>query len=313
MIDILTISILYGEKVMYISYDYYRIFYYVAKYGNFTQAAQALMNNQPNITRTIKNLEAELSCTLFVRSNRGVTLTPEGERLFAHISAAIENIQAGEEEISLERTLKKGLVTIGATEISLRCFLLPVLKRFRLEHPGVRLRVFNHSTPQALSALKSGLIDIAVVTTPLGDMSGLSCSEIKKVRETAVCGAAFPELIGRKVALSELKDYPIISLGEKTKTYEMYSEWFSENGCKFSPDIEAATADQILPMVMNDLGIGFVPEKFLEEYNANQAIKQIALQKEIPQRSICLVKRTAQTLNIAAKELQRVILTEIAP
>lgn len=64
MIDILTISILYGEKVMYISYDYYRIFYYVAKYGNFTQAAQALMNNQPNITRTIKNLEAELSCTL---------------------------------------------------------------------------------------------------------------------------------------------------------------------------------------------------------------------------------------------------------
>ena len=61
MIDILTISILYGEKAMYISYDYYRIFYYVAKYGNFTQAAQALMNNQPNITRTIKNLEAELA------------------------------------------------------------------------------------------------------------------------------------------------------------------------------------------------------------------------------------------------------------
>ena len=101
---------------MYISYDYYRIFYYVAKYGNFTQAAQALMNNQPNITRTIKNLEAELSCTLFVRSNRGVTLTPEGERLFAHISTAIESIQAGEEEISLERTLKKGLVTAAGTE-----------------------------------------------------------------------------------------------------------------------------------------------------------------------------------------------------
>ena len=105
----------------------------------------------------------------------------------------------------------------------------------------------------------------------------------------------------------------IISLGEKTKTYEMYSEWFSENGCKFSPDIEAATADQILPMVMNDLGIGFVPEEFLEEYNANQTIKQITLQNEIPQRSICLVKRTSQTLNIAAKELQRVILTEITP
>lgn len=296
---------------MYISYDYYRIFYYVAKYGNFTQAAEALMNNQPNITRTIKNLESELGCTLFIRSNRGVTLTPEGERLYIHISAAMEHIQAGEEEISLERTLQKGLVMIGASEIALRCFLLPVLKDFRQKHPGVHLRVFNHSTPQAISALKSGLIDIAVVTTPLGDLSGLSCTEIKKIREIAVCGIAFPELIDRKVSLSELKEYPIISLGEKTKTYEMYSEWFSANGCKFSPEIEAATADQILPMVLNDLGIGFVPKEFLEEYNSNQNIKQISLQNEIPQRSICLIKRTAQALNIAAKELQSMVFKDI--
>lgn len=294
---------------MYISYDYYRIFYYVAKYGNFTQAAKALMNNQPNITRTIKNLESELGCTLFVRSNRGVTLTPEGERLYVHISAAMGHIQAGEEEISLERTLQKGLVTIGSSEIALRCFLLPVLKSFRQKHPGVRLRVFNHSTPQALSALKSGLIDIAVITTPLGDMSGLSCSEIKKIRETAVCGAAFPELIGRKVALSELSNYPVISLGEKTKTYEMYSEWFSENGCKFSPDIEAATADQILPMVMNDLGIGFVPEEFLGEYVELKEINQIQLNEEIPCRNICCLKKADLSLTIAAKEFEKEILS----
>ena len=63
---------------MYISYDYYRIFYYVAKYGNITQAAKQLLNNQPNLTRSIKNLEAELGCALFSRSNRGLRLIPEG-------------------------------------------------------------------------------------------------------------------------------------------------------------------------------------------------------------------------------------------
>ena len=36
---------------MYISYDHYRIFYYVARYGNVTKAAKRLMNNQPNLTR----------------------------------------------------------------------------------------------------------------------------------------------------------------------------------------------------------------------------------------------------------------------
>lgn len=66
---------------MIINYDYYKIFYYVAKYKSFTQAANVLYNNQPNITRSIKNLERDLNCTLFIRNNRMVSLTPEGEKL----------------------------------------------------------------------------------------------------------------------------------------------------------------------------------------------------------------------------------------
>ena len=58
-----------------ITYDYYRIFYYVAQYKSFTRAAEALHNNQPNITRCMNNLESELNCTLFLRSNKGITLT----------------------------------------------------------------------------------------------------------------------------------------------------------------------------------------------------------------------------------------------
>ena len=42
-----------------ITYDYYRIFYYVVQYKSFTKAAEALHNNQPNITRCMNNLEAE--------------------------------------------------------------------------------------------------------------------------------------------------------------------------------------------------------------------------------------------------------------
>ena len=42
---------------MEITYDYYRIFYYVATYQSFSKAAKILMSNQPNITRFINNLE----------------------------------------------------------------------------------------------------------------------------------------------------------------------------------------------------------------------------------------------------------------
>ena len=110
---------------MNISYDSYRIFYYVAKYQGFTQAANRLMNSQPNITRAIKNLEGALGCQLFLRSNRGVRLTPEGEKLYVHIAPAVEHIQAGEEAVAANQSLQSGVVTIAASEIALRCCLLP--------------------------------------------------------------------------------------------------------------------------------------------------------------------------------------------
>lgn len=78
---------------MYITYDYYRIFYYVAKYGNITQTSKFLLNNQSNLTHDIKTLESKLGCPLFIQNNRGMKLTPEGERLFEHIRIAFENIE----------------------------------------------------------------------------------------------------------------------------------------------------------------------------------------------------------------------------
>ena len=42
---------------MDVNFEYYKIFYYVAKYHNFTKAAQALNNSQPNITRAMNCLE----------------------------------------------------------------------------------------------------------------------------------------------------------------------------------------------------------------------------------------------------------------
>ena len=106
---------------MNINYDYYRIFYFVAKYGNISQAAKLLLNNQPNLTRTIKNLESELGCPLFSRTNRGMRLTPEGQKLYEHIKVAIEHIEAGEEEIP-ERSIclikrKEQPLSVAAKEL----------------------------------------------------------------------------------------------------------------------------------------------------------------------------------------------------
>ena len=293
---------------MYANYDYYRIFYYVARYGGVSQAAKVLSADQPNLTRAVKNLESALGCPLFARSRRGMTLTPEGEKLYAHVRIAFEHIEAGEAELLESRNLQSGTVFVAASEVALRGLLLPVLKKYRTRYPGVRVRISNHSTPQAVSALKNGLVDIAMVTTPTGELNSLTSKEICEVSEIPVCGTAFSQLAGKKLSLSELSTYPLISLGKQTKTYESYSEWFRKNNCDFTPDIEAATADQILPMVKNNLGIGFVPEEFLEEY-PNQGIISLELQETVPSRQVCYLRKKGHTMSVACREMEKMILS----
>ena len=120
---------------MNINYDYYRIFYFVAKYGNISQAAKLLLNNQPNLTRTIKNLESELGCPLFSRTNRGMRLTPEGQKLYEHIKVAIEHIEAGEEEITESKNLQTGTVFVAARSPCAACFC-QCSKNFVCSIPG---------------------------------------------------------------------------------------------------------------------------------------------------------------------------------
>lgn len=292
---------------MKISYDSYRIFYYAAKFQSFTQAASILGGNQPNITRAVKNLEGALGCKLFVRSNQGARLTPEGERLYGHIALAFEHIQAGEDEIASNQSLESGVVTVAASEIALHCCLLPVLKAYRTKYPGVRIRVSNHSTPQAIEVLRGGLADFAVVTMPRHLPKTLRRHKLTEVRELPVAGAAFDFLRGRTLTLKELAGYPLVGLGPHTATFEFYSGLFSGQNLTFRPDVEAATADQILPMVKGDLGVGFVPEPLVRDELLAGTVFELTLETELPKRPVCLLKRENQPLSVAAGELERMI------
>ncbi len=293
---------------MNISYDHYRIFYYVVRYGSFTKAANALTSNQPNITRAMGILESELGCTLFIRTNRGVKLTAEGQQLYEHIKPAVEQIQTGEEELALHKTLQSGIISIGASEIALRCFLLNVLAQFHRKYSGVKLKISNFSTPQAISALHKGVVDIAFVTTPTGDMKGLKAVNIRKVRELPVCSAELEHLADKALGYDEIARYPLISLSEGTKSYDMYRDIFAQSGVAFKPDIEVATADLILPMVRSGLGIGFVPEPFL---NAEHGVIRLKLKDEPPQRQICCIKTAQHSLSSAARELEKMVTEKI--
>ena len=127
---------------------------------------------------------------MFLRNNRHVELTAEGETLYRHVSAAFEQLQAGRKRCSGAAGWTAEL-RIAATEIALHVFLLPVLSRFRGRYPDVHIRLFNGSTPAAIDELKNGLADLAFVTSPIDMTDKLRSTPLTDVQEIAVCGSAY--------------------------------------------------------------------------------------------------------------------------
>lgn len=292
---------------MAVPYDYYRIFYYVAKYHSFTRAAEILLNSQPNITRAMNNLESALGCQLFFRSHKGTTLTPEGEKLFAHVQIAQEQLLAGEAEIMQDNNLQSGRISIGATEIALHNYLLPILSDFRIAYPGIHIQITNHSTAEAIKAVKTGLVDCAIVTSPTNVSAPIKEYPLKTFQEILVAGSHYASMIDHPLSLQELNKYPLIFLGRNTKSFEFFDKLFHQQGAILEPAVEAATADQILPMVRYNLGLGFLPESFAADSIEEKLIFPITLTDSIPSRQICLILDSSRPLSTATRRLKEML------
>ena len=293
-----------------VSYDYYRIFYYVAKYGSISRAAEILHSNQPNITKYMNNLESQLGCRLMTRSNKGVTLTPEGEKLYVHVQIAYSQLREAENELSGVGKMRTGTIRIGATETALYGVLLDVLAKFRAAYPGIRLHITNGSTSSTAAALRKGLLDLAVVTSPTDSLPDIQSTPLLAFKEILVAAACSDYSKERRISPSEVFTYPIVSLGRHAKTYEFYSHLFLPYGLEWQPDIDLATSDQILPMIRAGLGIGFVPE-FMAMLDLEQkVIVPIEVLGLKPERTIVLLEDKTKCLSAAAAALREMMLSD---
>ncbi len=285
------------------SFEYYRIFYYTAVSGSMTKAASLLHSNQPNVTRCINSLENELHTKLFLRSHYGITLTPQGRELFDYISPACERIEQGEKNLLLNGAGFNGTISIGVSETALRIYLLPKLNQFHKLHKNISIRLSSHSTPDAISQLSSGSVDFALVTTPLHLMSRMDSYSLVSYRESLIGGNEYKEFSQKVHHLKDFADIPFITLEGGTGSRDFYIQYFMNHHASFRPSIEAATSDQILPIVRYNLGIGFYPESLASDAARRGQICVLPLAESLPERKICLVTRKISSYNKASDAL----------
>ncbi len=292
---------------MKINLEHYKIFYFVAKDKSITAAAKELYLSQPTVSKYIQNLEKELGMTLFIRSKKGVVLTPEAEILYEHIAKAYRHIDLAEEELMNRKELQEGILHIGASEMTMQHFLLAYLEKYKNWYPNIRLKISNCSTPSAVEKLRNGSIDMAVIISPIEE-EDLNIYKLKAFRDVFIARKGHPLCEG-EVPLKELVRYPFICLEKGTISRQYLEELFLSQGEGLVPDIELASTDLVVPAAAYGLGIGFVPYNFAAAAIKEGIVDLIDIVEPLKERYICAVTLHSHPLSSAAEKMMKILLT----
>lgn len=284
-----------------INFEHYKIFYYAAKFKNITTAAAYLYLSQPSVSRSIKTLENELDCKLFIRSKRGVELTQSGQILYKHVSIACRHIFSAEEEIKLMKDSDSAIIRLGGSAVALQSFLIERIAYFHKHYPKIQIKIDSMTTPEAIEALKSNIIDVAVVTSPFSDKTGLNIKVIHELQDIIIAGNAFSQLKDREVSFRELTDYPLICLNGATTTRHYLDSVFGQHNILLKPDMELASINFVMPMVKENLGLGFTQRRLAQEDIDAGNVFRIKTKEAIPPRKICAVTCTKYQISSAVQ------------
>jgi DNA-binding transcriptional LysR family regulator len=174
-----------------------RIFVEVAERGHVTRAAEALRMSQPAASAAIAALEAAHGIRLFDRVGRGIELTEAGALFLAEARAVLARAEAAELVLSELGGLRRGTLSVQASQTIAGYWLPRHLVAFRRAHPGIGIRLGIGNTAQVAAAVREGAAEIGFVEGAIDDPL-LAIEQVARDQLVVVVGAGHPwAVLGR--------------------------------------------------------------------------------------------------------------------
>jgi DNA-binding transcriptional LysR family regulator len=143
-----------------------RIFEAVARTGSMNRAANELNTVQSNVTARIKALEEQLGAILFDRTNRGVSLTPAGQRLLPYVHRVTCVLNDAQRAV-IDEGVPSGPLTIGSLETTAALRLAPLLTDYAASYPAVDLSLKTGTSCELVEQVLHRQLDGAFVCGPV--------------------------------------------------------------------------------------------------------------------------------------------------
>jgi DNA-binding transcriptional LysR family regulator len=270
----------------------------VVEQGGFRAAALALNLSQPALSRRVSKLEEALGVQLFERTTRRVALTLVGREFYGRAVEILQGVEASLHNIS-DLSLSLGEVTVACVPSVAHNFLPPVMRRFHLQFPRIRLRIVDEGANAVLNTVARGDADFGV--NFLGaDEPGIDFEPILHERFVLACRFDHPLANRRSVSWDDIGKHPYMTVAKSSGNRMVLDRARAPGDKQLASMVEVRHVSTLLEMVKAGLGIAVVPQLAMPTDSAS-VLRSVAMKGDGITRSLGVIRRAGRVLSPGAQ------------
>jgi len=270
-------------------------FVWVARLRSFRLTAEKLFSTQASISSRIAVLEEDLGVKLFLRDSRGVTLTPEGQRVLEYAEKMVNTMHHMRQSLDRSRTIA-GRVRIGAMDSVIHTWLSTVVKRAMQVYPQLEIELTADAALNLCDQLQKGYLDV-IFQTDLLRLETVRNVELARypIRWIVAKGSPYDRPYPSLEALGAER---VITFVKNSRPHQDILSLFHLNGVT-SPRINCVNSVAAMTRLIGDgFGIGAVPPALVRQELADGTLAVVQVDNHPPALDIVASWRIGAGLEV---------------
>ena len=231
----------------------------IAETGSFSNAGERLHLTQPAISLQIRELERRFGVRLIERLGKQAHATVPGRELVEAAQRILRECNHVDAVMRRFREGWTGRVHVGTTLTTMIYRLPPILRRVRLDHPGIDLVVTNAPTPNSVENIIQNRIDLGLVNLPVQKKKQLKITPLCPEVLLAIFPVGTPD-VPDEITPGYVARQNLLVEQASSAAHSLVMGWLSGQASPPRAPTALGTVEALKSAVASNLGMAIVPE-----------------------------------------------------
>ncbi|AGW95106.1 LysR family transcriptional regulator [Cupriavidus sp. DF5525] len=290
-----------------------RLFQAIADAQSLSGGALATHITASAASYRLKNLEHAMGTPLFVRSARGMEMTPAGETLLVHVRELLLGVERMHGEVGRFSAGLKGNIRLLANSSSLNGFIIPSVSRFLLANPDVNIDLEERASQSILTAVAAHEADVGILAgdyQSTGDTANVR--SVRYARDELILAVAADHPLAREpeVRFGAALAFDFVCMSRTSSNFLFLRDMAQRAGKSPNVRLHAHSFDAVLSLAEAGVGVALVPRSVAAQALREARVVGVRLAEPWALRELNLIVRADGKLPAFAEAFAQFLLND---